>query len=130
VVLDIVPEVSEITAPPPFAGAPPVVGTRKAKTQIAVNDGETIVIGGLLRDTDTKTRAGVPFLSRLPLVGSLFTHRTTKKEKTDLLVFITPYILSEKLEEENIVEKRKPLRVQIEELYQKGLDYKKNEEYE
>ncbi|GAI80501.1 unnamed protein product, partial [marine sediment metagenome] len=91
-------------------------------------DGETIVIGGLLRDTDTKTRAGVPFLSRLPLVGSLFTHRTTKKEKTDLLVFITPYILSEKLEEENIVEKRKPLRVQIEELCQKGLDYKKNEE--
>jgi len=130
VVLDIVPEVSEITAPPPFLGAPPVVGTRKAKTQIAVNDGETIVIGGLLRDTDTKTRAGVPFLSRLPLVGSLFTHRTTKKEKTDLLVFITPYILSEKLEEENIIEKRKPLRVQIEELYQKGLDYKKNGEYE
>ena len=129
-VLDIQSEVSEITGAPPFPTAPPIVGTRKARTQIAVNTGETIVIGGLLRDTEKKTREGVPFLSRLPIIGSLFTRREITREKTDLLVFITPYILPEKLEEEDIVEKRKPLRVQMEELYQKGLDYEKNEEYE
>ena len=130
VVLDIESEVSEITGAPPFPTAPPIVGTRKARTQISVDDGATIVIGGLLRETDKKTREGIPFLSRLPLLGSLFTYKTSKKEKTDLLVFITPYILSEELEEENIIEKIKPLKVQIEELYQKGLDYKKLGDYE
>lgn len=130
VVLDIQPEVSEITGAPPFEGAPPIVGTRKAKTQIAVNSGETIVIGGLLRETKRETRAGIPFLSRLPIIGSLFSYKTVKKEKTDLLILITPYILPEKMEEINVLEQRKPLRVQIEELYQKGLDYKKNGEYE
>jgi len=130
VVLDIESEVSEITGAPPFPTAPPIVGTRKARTQISVDDGATIVIGGLLRETDKKTREGIPFLSRLPLLGSLFTYKTTKKEKTDLLVFITPYILPEELEEENIVEKIKPLKVQIEELYQKGLDYKKLGDYD
>ena len=130
VVLDIESEVSEITGAPPFPTAPPIVGTRKARTQIAVDDGATIVIGGLLRETEKETREGIPFLSRLPLLGSLFTYKTTKKEKTDLLVFITPYILSEELEEENILEKIKPLKVQIEELYQKGLDYKKLGDYE
>ena len=130
VVLDIHPEVSELTGAPPFTGAPPIVGTRETKTQIAVEDGETIVVGGLLRETEKKTREGVPFLSRLPLLGSLFSRKEITREKTDLLVFITPHILAEKLEEENIVEKRKPLNVQMEELYQKGLDYKKNEEYE
>jgi tetratricopeptide (TPR) repeat protein len=130
VVLDIEAEVSEITGAPPFPTAPPIVGTRKAKTQISVDDGATIVIGGLLRETEKKTREGIPFLSRLPLFGSLFTYKTSKKEKTDLLVFITPYILPEGLEEENIVEKIKPLKVQIEELYQKGLDYKKLGDYQ
>ncbi len=130
VILDIESEVSEITGAPPFPTAPPIVGTRKARTQIAVDDGATIVIGGLLRETEKETRAGVPFLSRLPIIGSLFTYKTNEKEKTDLLIFITPYILPEELEEENIVEKRKPLKVQIEELYQKGLDYKKLGDYE
>ncbi|GAI73831.1 unnamed protein product, partial [marine sediment metagenome] len=99
VVLDIESEVSEITGPAPNEFLPPIVGTRKARTQISVDDGATIVIGGLLRETEKKTREGIPFLSRLPLLGSLFTYRTSKKEKTDLLVFITPYILSEELEE-------------------------------
>ncbi|MFQ5835706.1 MAG: secretin N-terminal domain-containing protein, partial [bacterium] len=130
VVLDIHPEVSELTGAPPFVGAPPIVGTREAETRITVEDGETIVVGGLLRETEKKTREGVPFLSRLPIIGGLFTRKEITREKTDLLVFITPYILSERLEEENIVEKRKPLKVQIEELYQKGLDYKKLGEYE
>lgn len=130
VVLNIQPEVSEITGVPPFEGAPPIVGTRKVKTQVAVNTGETIVIGGLLRETKKESRTGVPLLSDIPILGSLFSHKTTEKTKTDLLILITPYILPEGIEEENILEKRKPLRVQIEELYQKGLDYRKNGEYE
>ena len=130
VVLDIQPKVSELTGSPPFEGAPPITGTREVKTQIAVNTGETIVIGGLLRETEKETRTGVPLVSDIPFLGSLFNHKTVSKARTDLLIFITPYILSEELEEEDIVEKRKSLKVQIEELYQKGLDYQKNGEGE
>jgi len=130
VVLDIEPEVSEITAPPPFPGAPPIVGTRKARTQIAVDAGKTIVVGGLLRKTEKRTREGVPFLSRIPILRSLFSYKEVESEKTDLLVFITPHILPDEMEEENMVEKRKPLRVQIEELYQEGVEYKKDGQYE
>ena len=127
VVLDIHPEVLEVTAPERWEGGPPVVGTRDTKTKIEVEEGNSIVIGGLLRDIETEHREGVPFLSRLPIIGSLFTYKKIEKKKTDLLIFITPHILPEKMEEEDIVEKRKPLKVQVDELYQKGLDYKKLE---
>jgi tetratricopeptide (TPR) repeat protein len=130
VVLDIHPEVSELTGAPPFTGAPPIVGTRETESRIAVENGKTIVVGGLLREAEHQTKEGIPLLSRLPIIGSLFRRKEIKTEKTDLLVFITPNIFPEKLEEEDVVEKRKPLSVQIEEIYQKGLDYKKAGEYE
>ncbi len=119
VVLDIESKVSEITGAPPFEAAPPIVGTRKVKTQIAVNTGETIVMGGLLRETEKETRAGVPFLSDIPILGSLFSHKTVTKTKSDLLILITPYILPEEIEEENILKNRKPLRGQIEDFQTK-----------
>jgi type II secretory pathway component GspD/PulD (secretin) len=130
VLLDIHPEIKEITERERWEGGPPVVGTRDTRTNIEVEDGKTIVIGGLLRNTETETREGVPLLSRLPIFGSLFTRKEITVEQTDLLVFITPNILPEELEEEDIAEKRKPLGVQMEELYQKGLDHKKLGEYE
>jgi len=130
IVLDLHPQVEQKTADAPWEGGPPVVGTRDTQTKIEVEDGETIVIGGLLKETETHHREGVPLLSRLPIIGSLFTYKKIEKKKTDLLIFITPHILPEKLEEEDTVEKRKPLKVQVDELYQKGLDYKKLGEYE
>gem|GEM_PF-1656384 len=130
IVLDLHPEVQQKTGNAPWVGGPPIVGTREAQTQIEVEDGKSIVIGGLLKETETHRREGVPLLSRLPIIGSLFTYKKIEKKKTDLLIFITPHILPEKLEEEDTVEKRKPLKVQVDELYQKGLDYKKLGEYE
>jgi len=130
IVLDIHPQVSEITASERWEGGPPIVGSRDTKTQIEVEDGETIVIGGLLRETEKETRTGIPFVSRLPIIGALFTYKTTEKEKTDLLIFITPYILSERLEEENIEEKLKSTKTKVEAVHQEGLDYKEAGEYE
>jgi len=130
IVLDIHPQVEQKTGDAPWEGGPPIVGTRDTRTKIEVEDGESIVIGGLLKETETHHREGVPLLSHLPIIGSLFTYKKIEKKKTDLLIFITPHILPEKLEEEDIEEKRKPLKVQVDELYQKGLDYKKLGEYE
>jgi len=129
IVLDIHPKVDEITAKALWEGGPPVVGSRDAKTQIEMEDGETIVIGGLFKDNEKETRTGIPFLSRLPIIGALFTHKTTDTERTDLLILITPYILPE-MGEENIAEKLKFTKTKVEAVHQEGLGYKEAGEYE
>jgi len=71
----------------------PIIITREADTQILMKNGETIVIGGLLKDVKKEGRQGVPFLGKIPLLGWLFQRKTTDTEKIDLLVFITAKIV-------------------------------------
>lgn len=73
----------------------PIINTREAETQVLIKDGETIVIGGLLKDVKTRGRTGIPFLGSIPLIGFLFQRQTNDIEKIDLLVFITAHILKE-----------------------------------
>jgi type IV pilus assembly protein PilQ len=71
----------------------PIIQTREAETQILMNDGETIVLGGLLKDVHVKTRQGIPYLMDIPILGRLFTRDTTDVEKIDLLVFLTAHVI-------------------------------------
>jgi type IV pilus assembly protein PilQ len=71
----------------------PIVAKREAKTQISVRDGEVIVIGGLVKEQETQSVTKVPILGDLPLLGNLFTHRSTKKEKNELIIFIIPRVV-------------------------------------
>ena len=71
----------------------PVLDVREAETQIVVEQGETIVIGGLLKDVKSKSRVGIPFLGALPVVGALFSRYTTDISKVDLLIFITAKVV-------------------------------------
>lgn len=71
----------------------PLLVTREAETQVLMEDGETIVIGGLLKDVKSQGKIGIPILSDIPLIGGLFTRRTTDVEKIDLLIFITARIV-------------------------------------
>jgi type IV pilus assembly protein PilQ len=71
----------------------PVIQIREAETQVVMEDNETIVIGGLLKDVKAKSQIGVPFLSKIPVLGMLFTRNTTDLEKIDLLIFIHARIL-------------------------------------
>lgn len=73
----------------------PIINTREAETQVLIKDGETIVIGGLLKDVKSRGRTGIPFLGSLPLIGFLFQRQTNDIEKIDLLVFITAHVLKE-----------------------------------
>ena len=68
--------------------------TQEGRTTLLVNDGQTAVIGGLTTLDTVKTRRGVPFLSRIPILGSLFRFTGDRLEKRDLLIFVTPYIVS------------------------------------
>lgn len=75
-------------------GSPPK-NTRETQTNLIVKDGETIVIGGIYTETDSESESGVPFLSKIPLIGGLFKRDTKTKDKTELLIFITPRIRAE-----------------------------------
>jgi len=71
----------------------PILVTREAETQVLMMDGETIVIGGLLKDVKSKGKIGVPLLSDIPVIGALFTRTTDDVEKIDLLIFITARVI-------------------------------------
>jgi type II secretory pathway component GspD/PulD (secretin) len=73
----------------------PVIDVREAQTQVMIKDGETIVIGGLLKDVKGKETIGIPFLSKIPLLGKLFNREIEDNEKVDLLIFITARIIKE-----------------------------------
>ena len=74
----------------------PVIDVREVQTQVLVKDGESIVIGGLLKDVKGKETIGIPFLKDLPWgIGKLFGRETTTTQKIDLLIFITAKIIKE-----------------------------------
>ena len=63
---------------------------RTISSRVAVRSGESIVLGGLIRENSTEGKSGVPFLYTLPLIGPLFGTTTTESRRTELLVIITP----------------------------------------
>ncbi|MFH0935723.1 MAG: type IV pilus secretin PilQ [Candidatus Omnitrophota bacterium] len=73
----------------------PILEIREAETRIFMKDGETIVIGGLLKDVKNKSVSGIPFLKDLPYLGKLFGRETVDTEKIDLIIFITAHIVKE-----------------------------------
>jgi general secretion pathway protein D len=72
----------------------PRISVRQAKTTLTTADNQTVVLGGLIREDRIKTQAGIPGLRKIPLLGSLFGSEGVKKEKTELLVLITPRIVA------------------------------------
>lgn len=75
-------------------GVAPPINKKEATTELLVQNGETTVIGGIYVDTDSITDSGVPFLMDIPLLGWLFKSNNKKKSKSELLIFITPKIVS------------------------------------
>ncbi|WP_200847936.1 type II and III secretion system protein, partial [Rhizobium sp. 18055] len=71
----------------------PVFQQRQITSKVAVRSGEAIVLGGLIRDTDNTSKAGIPLLQELPLVGSLFGNNGKTGIRTELLVVITPKVV-------------------------------------
>ena len=69
--------------------------TRAASTLVRVKNGQTLVLGGLLRSTETKVVRKVPFFGYIPIVGWLFTSSSTRRVNSDLVIFITPTIVSD-----------------------------------
>jgi general secretion pathway protein D len=71
-----------------------IITTREAETSAIVKSGHTVVIGGLISATLSKTSSGVPLLEDIPLLGNLFKSRSTDRERTELAIFLTPYVVT------------------------------------
>ncbi|OLB56289.1 MAG: hypothetical protein AUI03_04640 [Nitrospirae bacterium 13_2_20CM_2_62_8] len=73
--------------------AGPSIDKREANTQVVVRDGETMVIGGIFVDSQINTVAGIPYLSRIPVLGWLFKNKSETIARQELLIFLTPTIV-------------------------------------
>ena len=91
VTLRVTQEVNAATAEVAFDA--PVISTRTIQTQLLVKDGHTAVLGGLTDRQRDETRAGIPILSSLPLVGGLFGRHVHQTTETELFVFLTPRVI-------------------------------------
>ncbi|HNQ89213.1 MAG TPA: hypothetical protein PKM73_11405 [Verrucomicrobiota bacterium] len=72
----------------------PVINTRSADTVVVTPDGQTVVIGGLFNNTKTETKYKIPLLGDIPLLGAAFRRTVKNDTKTELLIFLTPHIVS------------------------------------
>ncbi|MFZ0267685.1 type II secretion system secretin GspD, partial [Caulobacter sp.] len=93
VLLDIVQEVSDVSTNATSGIDSPTISVRKIATSIAVQDGQTVALGGLIRDNGNKKRNGVPILSAAPIIGGLFGSRDNRRQRTELLVVLTPHVI-------------------------------------
>jgi general secretion pathway protein D len=92
VALELDQEVSEISGS--TANGQPTFVTRTAKTTVSVRDGQTLAIGGLIQESETATQAGIPILSKIPILGYLFRSSGTRQAKTELVILITPHVIT------------------------------------
>lgn len=94
VLLDIAQEVSDVAQTDSSSINSPTISTRRISTSIAVQDGQVIALGGLIRDTRSRGKSGLPLLSRIPIVGSLLFGRTNDTTvRTELLVLLKPRVV-------------------------------------
>lgn len=71
----------------------PSFATKSIQTQVTVQDGDTIAIGGQIQESTTTSLGGIPVLDRIPVVGALFGSRSYNKERTELIMFLTPHVI-------------------------------------
>lgn len=75
----------------------PTIDTNSVRTQVLVDNGETVVLGGIFRSEEINSISKTPFFGDLPLIGALFRHSNYSSEKNELLVFITPRLVKDSL---------------------------------
>jgi general secretion pathway protein D len=71
----------------------PSFDTKEVQTQLTIQDGDTIAIGGIISETNNFSTAGIPGLNRIPILGAAFGTRSYSKARTELIIFITPHVI-------------------------------------
>ena len=81
------------TYPVPGGVSQIALKTKEASTDVIIQDGETVVIGGIYENFNEESETGIPLLMKIPILGWLFKNQHKKDTKTELLIFVTPTIL-------------------------------------
>ncbi len=93
VLLDISQEISDVSTTTSSSLDSPTIQQRKVSSSVAVQDGQTVALGGLIRDNVRRTESGVPLLKEMPLLGNLFSGTNNSRGRTELLVLLTPHVV-------------------------------------
>jgi general secretion pathway protein D len=93
VYMNISQEVSQSDSTIPLVNGNPTIQQRKLATQVAVQSGQTVLLGGLIQQQDTSGDTGIPGLNRIPVLGRLFGSTDRKRNRTELIVLITPRVI-------------------------------------
>jgi general secretion pathway protein D len=101
--LNITQEVSEMGSNPPGVSSPTIL-VRKINTNVVASSGQSIVLGGLMSETQSISESKVPFIGDIPGLGELFKSKSKEKRKTELIVILTPKIVSTLEEASKITE--------------------------
>ena len=103
VVLDIEQEISSVAAG--SAGSlTPTISQRRVKSSIAVTSGQTVLLAGLISETENRQRQGLPILDSIPGMGDAFSHQTNMRARTELILFIRPTVIKDGVDAHVIAE--------------------------
>ena len=103
VVLDIEQEISSVSAAS-SGTLTPTISQRRVKSSIAVTSGQTVLLAGLISETENKQRQGIPVLDSIPGVGDAFSHQTNSRARTELILFIRPTLIRDPVDAHVIAE--------------------------
>lgn len=95
VLLDISQEVSDVLSSRASGSGidSPTISTRRVSTTVAVQDGEVLALGGLIRNVQTRDKQGIPFLSQIPIIGGLFGRQVDATDKIELVILLKPRVI-------------------------------------
>lgn len=102
--LEISQEVSAAQSTTTGVNTSPTFGTRRIETKLSLKEGSTVMLGGLISSNTSQGNAGIPLLKNIPIIGHVFRTDTTKTDRTQLIILITPYIISSDSEARSLTE--------------------------
>ncbi|MCU7905814.1 MAG: type II secretion system secretin GspD [Candidatus Thiodiazotropha sp. (ex Epidulcina cf. delphinae)] len=103
VTMEVSQEVSDISTVAASSVNSPTISTRKISSTVAVQNGEALILGGLITDRDNNGSSGLPFLSELPIIGWLFGQASKFSKRTELVVVLVPSVISNSSENSRVV---------------------------
>jgi general secretion pathway protein D len=120
VLMDITQEVSDVVNTTTSGIDSPTIQERKINSAVAVQDGETVALGGLIQDSRSRGRSGIPYLQDIPILGHLFGKTTNEDKRTELMVLITPHVVDNLEKARGITDELRHKMPTLQPLFERG----------
>jgi general secretion pathway protein D len=120
VMMDVSQEVSDVVPNTTSGIDSPTIEERKINSSVAVQDGETVALGGLIQDTVSKDKSGIPLIMDIPVIGGLFAQTQKNVGRTELMVLITPHVVDSREKARAITEELRNKLPTLQSVYDRG----------